>query len=111
MAIKMELVQSLIIEEIIRKRDINIRAFRKGLFILGFCQDHPCLTKQLFVYRKEELIANKFLALLEPGSPPISPLSLAAYSVMCQLPTVTNYRKSRANYRHIVYVWSTDKFT
>ena len=33
------------------------------------------------------------------------------YSVMCQLPTGTNYRKSRANYRHIVYVWSTDKFT
>ena len=32
-------------------------------------------------------------------------------SVMCQLPTGTNYRKSRANYRHIVYVWSTDKFT
>ena len=30
---------------------------------------------------------------------------------MCQLPTGTNYRKSRANYRHIVYVWSTDKFT
>ena len=33
------------------------------------------------------------------------------YSVMCQLPTGTNYRKSCANYRHIVYVWSTDKFT
>ena len=32
-------------------------------------------------------------------------------SVMCQLPTGTNYRKIRANYRHIVYVWSTDKFT
>ena len=39
-------------------------------------------------------------------------------SAMCQLPTGTNYqksranyRKSRANYRHIVYVWSTDKFT
>ena len=32
-------------------------------------------------------------------------------SVMCQLPTGTNYRKSRANYRHIAYVWSTDKFT
>ena len=35
----------------------------------------------------------------------------SSYSVMCQLPTGTNYRKSRANYRHIVYVWSTDKFT
>ena len=32
-------------------------------------------------------------------------------SVMCQLPIELNYRKSRANYRHIVYVWSTDKFT
>ena len=29
-------------------------------------------------------------------------------SVMCQLPIELNYRKSRANYRHIV---STDKFT
>ena len=32
-------------------------------------------------------------------------------SVMCQLPIELNYRKSRANYRHIIYVWSTDKFT
>ena len=32
-------------------------------------------------------------------------------SVMCQLPIELNYRKSHANYRHIVYVWSTDKFT
>ena len=32
-------------------------------------------------------------------------------SVMCQLPIELNYRKSRANYQHIVYVWSTDKFT
>ena len=36
---------------------------------------------------------------------------LPACSVMCQLPIELNYRKSRANYRHIVYVWSTDKFT
>ena len=28
---------------------------------------------------------------------------------MCQLPIELNYRKSRANYRHIVYVWLTDK--
>ena len=40
---------------------------------------------------------------------PVSNMHIA--SVMCQLPTGTNYRKSRANYRHIVYVWSTDKFT
>ena len=32
-------------------------------------------------------------------------------SVMCQLLIELNYRKSHANYRHIVYVWSTDKFT
>ena len=30
---------------------------------------------------------------------------------MCQLPIELNYWKSRANYRHIVYVWSMDKFT
>ena len=30
---------------------------------------------------------------------------------MCQLPIELNYRKIRANYRHIVYVWLTDKFT
>ena len=30
---------------------------------------------------------------------------------MCQLPIKLNYRKSRANYQHIIYVWSTDKFT
>ena len=27
---------------------------------------------------------------------------------MCQLPIELKYQKSRANYRHIVYVWSTD---
>ena len=32
-------------------------------------------------------------------------------SIKCQLPTELNYRKSHANYWHIVYVWSTDKFT
>ena len=37
--------------------------------------------------------------------------SFILYSVMCQLPIELNYRKSRANYRHIVYVRSTDKFT
>ena len=28
---------------------------------------------------------------------------------MCQLPIELNYRKSCANYRHIVYAWLTDK--
>ena len=32
-------------------------------------------------------------------------------SIKCQLPTELNYRKSYSNYRHIVYVWLTDKFT
>ena len=38
-------------------------------------------------------------------------LRRAVGSVMCQLLIELNYRKSRANYRHIVYVWSTDRFT
>ena len=83
MATKMELVQILIIEEVIQKRDVNIGAFRKGLFILGFlnlCRDHPLLTKELFVYSKKDLTANVFFSLLEPVSPLKSPLSLAAYT-------------------------------
>ena len=87
MVTKMELVQTLIIEEVIRKRDVNIRAFRKGLFILGFlnlCRDHPLLTKELFVYTKQNLTASVFLSLLEPGLPPRSQLSQTTYTYFQQ---------------------------
>ena len=54
----------------------------------------------------------KKVTLYQPwNNHPIHSVVSIQSSVMCQLPTGTNYRKSRANYRHIVYVWSTDKFT
>ena len=63
MLTKMELMQTLIIEEVITKRDVNIRAFRTGLFVLGFlnlCRDYADLMKPLFVHCEEYFTREKF---------------------------------------------------
>ena len=67
---------------------------------------------------ERELLGHIVASYMQPCSfpPPPPPKFLfrmkpCMCSVMCQLPIELNYRKSRANYRHIVYVWSTDKFT
>ena len=73
MLTKMELMQTLIIEEVITKRDVNIRAFRKGLFVLGFlnlCRDYADLTKPLFVHCEEEFTREKFMSLMAAVPPP-----------------------------------------
>jgi hypothetical protein len=73
MSTKMELTQTLIIEEVIIKRDVNIRAFRKGLFVLGFlnlCRDYADLTKPLFVHCEEDFTSETFMGLMAAVPPP-----------------------------------------
>ena len=72
---KMEVIQILIVEEVVTKRDVNIRAFWKGLFDLGYlklCRDWVKLTKPLFVHCEEDFTRYKFLALVDTCVPPDS---------------------------------------
>ena len=51
-------------EEILSKRGDSIRAFQKGLSVLGFmalCHKHPSLTKDLFIHKDRPLTASVFL--------------------------------------------------
>ena len=61
---KSELVQAIMEEELLSKRGDNIRAFQKGLSVMGFmtlCLNNPDVTKSLFVYEDRPLTASVFL--------------------------------------------------
>lgn len=64
MITKSELVHEIMVKEVLSKREDNIRAFQKGLSVLGFmalCQKHPSLTKDLFIHKDRPLSASSFL--------------------------------------------------
>ena len=64
---KTDLLQCLIVEELIHKRNHNMQVFRKGLNALGFrelCQQSQQLTKQLFVYNEKPLTPVSFLEVM-----------------------------------------------
>ena len=67
---KHALLQKLVVEEVIRKRDDHILSFRKGLDILDFIgviQHFPEQCKQLFVFSETLLTAAKLRGLI--GTP------------------------------------------
>ena len=69
------LIQSLISEEVITKREQNIQAFMKGLNLLkvgDLVAAYPDLMKEVFVYKHTNITADQFLALVtspKPDSP------------------------------------------
>ena len=60
---KFQLGQTLLIEEVLHKREANIRALRRGMDVLGFfklCSEYPEKTKQLFLYMPTPLDSSQF---------------------------------------------------
>lgn len=67
---KHSLLQKLVVEEVIKKRDDHILSLRKGLEVLGFVavmQRFPKQCEQLFVYGERLLTAAKLRGLI--GTP------------------------------------------
>lgn len=67
MSSKSNLIQSLIVEEVIGKRQAQIGNLRKGLGMFGvlsICKRYPELCKTLFVHTEYELNFQDFKSLL-----------------------------------------------
>ena len=65
---KASLVQRLVDEEVIIKRERNLKAFRKGLETLGLLQlviDYPSLMKPYFVMESNSLTPAEFFSLVK----------------------------------------------
>ena len=78
---KMNLLNCLISEELISKRIHNIQAFQTGLTCLGFlefCKQNCHITKELFVYDQQRLLASSFIGLIETHSKEITPAEVNA---------------------------------
>ena len=64
---KFQLGQTLLIEEVLHKREANIRALRRGMHVLGFfklCNEYPEKTKPLFLYTPAPLDSSRFFSLM-----------------------------------------------
>ena len=64
MRTKAKLNQEITIEELLSKREENLRAFQKGLSMLDFLapyHKHPTLTRELFIDKRQPLTASMFL--------------------------------------------------
>ena len=57
-------MQQLIFEEVIVRREANIRAFSRGLKVLDMLSSYPHLIRPLMVPTEISLYANLFLSLL-----------------------------------------------
>ena len=65
---KAQLLEMVVTEEVILKRDANISAFRRGLSVLKFldvCKSNCKLVAPLFVYDEQVLNAEEFKKLLK----------------------------------------------
>lgn len=64
---KFQLGQTLLVEEILHKREGNIRAMRRGMDALGFfklCSEHPETTKKLFLHTPIKLNSSQLFSLM-----------------------------------------------
>ncbi len=69
MSNKATLLQGLIFDEVVKKRQPQIMALRKGLErfgIMRLCRRYPKFMKELFVYSDRSFGAAEFLALIQP---------------------------------------------
>lgn len=83
---KSELTQCLLLDELVYKRDTNIRALRKGMMVLGFfdfCMKHLELVEPLFIHDNPELTVERFLSLIhksvESPDPDLEPKKARAF--------------------------------
>lgn len=72
MSTKASLLQGLIWDEVVGKREQQLRAFRKGLEnfgIMRLVEDHPDLAEELFVFKNIQMTANDFKLLISSLPP------------------------------------------
>ncbi len=65
---KFSLIQRLVEEEVIVKRERNLKAIRKGLEVLGFLDlviKYPSLVKPYFVAESRALVPDEFFLLVD----------------------------------------------
>ena len=77
------LLQQLIMEEVIIRREANLKAFRRGLSVLGISsmmEEHPDLVRPLFIEEEHPLTANQFKSLIDCEQPS-DPLQGRAYEM------------------------------
>ena len=76
LANKTALLQGLIFDEVIAKRQDHIAAFQKGLErleVMELIRKHPQQMRKLFVHSDETLNADQFLSLIEtPQTTPVT---------------------------------------
>ncbi len=68
MASKTRLLQQLMQEEVLVKRDKNLQAFRRGLTTLGVLDlitAYPSLMRPFFIWRDQPLTAQSFMEMVE----------------------------------------------
>ena len=84
-----------------KERDVNIRAFWKGLFVLGFlnlCRDYADLTNPLFVHCEEEFTRENLcvMAAVHPSDHATIPDAAKAFNFF------EKYVKERASLMELV---------
>ena len=69
---RLHLLQRLIVEEVLHKRETNLKAFQRGLDVLGVLDliKQPEVMRSAFLYDPLLLTVMKFLELLLPHSNP-----------------------------------------
>ena len=66
---KTSLLQGLIYEEIVRKRQNQIISLCRGLEKLDLCRSHPELMRDVFVYSHTDMSATRLLGMIDPIVP------------------------------------------
>lgn len=88
---KLALLQQLIWEEVVHRREHNLKAFRKGLNILGIVnliQHNPNITRPLFVFDgNATLTSQQFISMIE-SSQPVYPDECQAYERFMEFVTL-----------------------
>ena len=86
LANRIELINGLIEQELVHKRERVIAAFGRGLEALGMLaliREHPCEFKQAFVFQKQPLTAKMFTGLVI-SKPPLGKRKLRLYQWFMQ---------------------------
>ena len=79
---KSALLQQLIWEEVVLRREENLRAFRRGMSALGIVdllQCHPVLTRPLLVFEEDVVITLQYFVSLISSLKPVQQEECSAY--------------------------------
>ena len=80
---KSALLQLLIWEEVVKRREENLMAFRKGMNVLGMLdmlKNYPVLTRPLLVAEDDAVLTSKEFRSLIGSSKPVVPEEIQSYN-------------------------------